>query len=106
LNILTIKASEHCFSTWTAEHQRAFDSIKSIVISHNCLVSIDHDNKTRKIYITTDASDRCLGAVLSFGDDWETARPVAFKSMTFKDVELNYPVHEKELLAIIHALQK
>lgn len=26
--------------------------------------------------------------------------------MTFKGAELNYPVHENEMLAIIHALQK
>ena len=34
------------------------------------------------------------------------AHPVAFDSMTFKNAELNYPVHKKELLAIIHALEK
>ena len=37
------------------------------------------------------------------------AKPVQFPtydSCSFKDTELNYPVHEKELLAIIHALKK
>jgi hypothetical protein len=34
------------------------------------------------------------------------ARPVAFDSMQLKSAELNYPVHEKELLAIIHVLKK
>jgi RNase H-like domain found in reverse transcriptase len=59
-----------------------------------------------KIYVTTDASDTCSGALLSFGPSWETARPVAFESTTFKGAELNYPVHEKKLLAIIQALKK
>lgn len=59
-----------------------------------------------KVFVTTDASDFQLGAVLSFGKSWETARPVVFDSMTFKNAELNYPVHEKEMLAIIRALQK
>lgn len=54
----------------------------------------------------TDASDRVSGAVLSFGPTWESARPVAYDSMTFKGPELNYPVHEKELLAIMCALRK
>ena len=36
--------------------------------------------------------------ILSFRESWESARPVAFDSMTFKAAELNYPVHEKELL--------
>jgi hypothetical protein len=34
------------------------------------------------------------------------ARPVAYDSRAFKGAELNYPVHEKELLAIIRALGK
>ena len=45
-------------------------------------------------------------AVLSFGLTWESAHPVVYDSMTFKGPELNYPVHEKELLAIMHALRK
>ena len=58
-----------------------------------------------KVFVTTDASDTRSGAVLSFGETWESARPVAFDSMTFKGAELNYPVHEKEMLAIIRVLK-
>ncbi|GAW05905.1 reverse transcriptase-RNase H-integrase [Lentinula edodes] len=92
---------------WEPRHQSAFDDIKSLVTSRECLTVIDHDQlDTHKIFVTTDASDRCSGAVLSFGTSWETARPVSFDSSTFKNAELNYPVHEKELLAIIRALKK
>jgi hypothetical protein len=80
--------------------------IKAIVVSHDCLMTIDHSDPARKIFVTTDASDFCSSAVLSFGKTWETACPVAFDSMTFKGAELNYPVHEKEMLAIIRALKK
>jgi len=59
-----------------------------------------------KIFVTTDASDKYSGAVLSFSPSWESACPIAFDSMTFKNAELNYPVHKKELLTIIHALKK
>jgi hypothetical protein len=59
-----------------------------------------------KIFVTCDASDWRTGAPLSVGKTWETACPVAFDSMQFKGPELNYPVHEKELLAIIRALRK
>ena len=56
--------------------------------------------------MTTDASDTGSGALLAFGPTYETARPVAYDSRAFKGAELNYLVHEKELLAIIQALAK
>ena len=107
LSELTTKDSNKKFPPWTPRYQMAFDTIKQIVTSRDCLTTIDFSKMPdHKIFVTTDASDKCSGAVLSFGPSWETARPVAFDSMTFKNAELNYPVHEKELLAIIRALKK
>ena len=90
----------------TQTYKDTFQTIKNIVISRECLTVIDHEDKTKKIFLTTDASDTVSGAVLSFGTSWELACPIAFDSMTFKDAELNYPIHEKELLAIMRALRK
>ena len=59
-----------------------------------------------KIFVTTDASDTGSGVVLAFRPTYKTAKPVAYDSRAFKGAELNYPVHEKELLAIIQALAK
>ena len=107
LSRLTTKACKKNFPGWTQIYQTAFDNIKQIVVSRECLTVIDHKAlKTNKIFLTTDASDRCTGAVLSFGPSWQTARPVAFDSCTLKDAELNYPVHEKELLAIMRGIRK
>ena len=107
LSRLTTKECTKTFPPWNDKLQIAFDKIKQIVLSSECLTVIHHDKlQSNNIYVTTDASDRCTGAVLSFGPTWETARPVAFDSSTLKDAELNYPVHEKELLAIIRAVQK
>ena len=69
-------------------------------------MTIDHSDTAQKIFVTTDTSDFHSGAVLSLGETWETAHPVAFDSMMFKGTELNYPVHKKEMLAIIWALHK
>jgi hypothetical protein len=89
------------------KHELAFKSIKDAVISQECLTTIDFTLMPGyRVFMMTDASDYQLGAVLSFGESWETARLVAFESMTFKGVELNYPVHKKEMLAIIQVLQK
>lgn len=106
LNQLTTKEAEKDF-TWGVEHALAFDAIKALVTSRQCLTTIDHSQlDTKKIFVSCDASDFCTGAVLSFGETVETARPVAFESQPLRAAELNYPVHEKELLAIVRALKK
>ena len=107
LDELTRKECDRDFPPWTTRHQNAFEEIKRLVTSSECLTSIDPTLMPEyKIFVTTDASDRGSGAVLSFGPSYELARPVAYDSQTFKGAELNYPVHEKEQLAIIHALAK
>lgn len=88
-------------------HQGAFDEIKALVTSRECLTVIDHDNMgDNQIFVACDASDRRTGEVLMYGKTRETARPVAFDSTQLKPVEMNYPVHKKELLACVRALKK
>ena len=87
-------------------HQHAFDAIKALVLGAECLTTIDYEDRTKKIFVMTDASDRRTGVVLSFGKTWQTACPVAYDSYQLNDAEKNYPVHEKELLAIVKALKK
>jgi reverse transcriptase-like protein/integrase-like protein/chromodomain-containing protein len=107
LTELTFSDCDKKFPPWLPRHQNAFDAIKNLVLSRECLTTIDYTKMPDyKIFLTTDASDFRSGAVLSFGTSWESARPVAFDSMTFKAAELNYPVHEKEMLAIIRALKR
>jgi hypothetical protein len=107
LTPLTTKDAHKHFLPWTAEHQYTFEAIKSLVVSVDCLTVIDHDCPgDNKIFVMCDTSDWCTGAVLSFGPTWESAHPVAYDSMQLKSAEKNYPIHEKELLAIIRALKK
>lgn len=47
-----------------------------------------------------------LGAALFQGKEWKAALPIAYKSHLMTPAERNYPVHEQELLAVVHALQK
>ena len=53
----------------------------------------------------TDASDYALAAILSIIDSEGEICPVAFHSCTFTAPELNYDVHNKELLAIFEAFK-
>jgi hypothetical protein len=80
---------------------------KALVASHDCLTVIDHGNPSdNKIFVTCDASDYCTGAVLSWGPTWELARLVAYDSTPLNDAQKNYPVHKKEMLALVHTLKK
>ena len=107
LTPLTWKECNMAFPSWTCHHQAMFDNIKRLVISRDCLTTIDHENPgPNKIFITCDASKRRMGAVLSFGVTWEATQPVAFESRQMNSTEWNYPVHEQEMLAIMRVLKK
>jgi len=107
LDELTTKECNKVFPDWQPRHQQAFETIKMMVTSTECLTTIDPSLMPEyKIFVTTDASDIGLGAILFFGPTYDTARPVAYDSHAFKGAELNYPVHKKGLLAIIWALGK
>ena len=105
LTPLTKKEYDRAFPEWTTAHQTAFDAIKELATGDECLATIQHD-ETGSIFVTTDASDVGTGAMLSVGETWQTARPVAYDSRQLNAAEQNYPTHEKELLAITRALEK
>ena len=54
----------------------------------------------------TDASEFALGAILSQVGDGEKLHPVAFHSQKFSAAEINYKIHDKELLAIVNSFQE
>ncbi|GJJ74408.1 hypothetical protein EMPS_06766 [Entomortierella parvispora] len=56
-------------------------------------------------FVETDASGFAIGAVLLQTDREGNTHPIAFTSRKMQSAERNYPVHEQELLAVIHALR-
>jgi len=60
-----------------------------------------HFDATKPVIIETDASDFAIGAVLSQRDEEGRLHPVAFHSRKFQPAEINYEIHDKELLAIV-----
>lgn len=89
---------------WGSTEQIAFDSLKNAITSTPILVSPD-DN--RPFRVEADSSDFATGAVLSqqspIDDKWH---PIAFYSKSLNAVERNYEIHDKEMLAIIRALEE
>ena len=65
-----------------------------------------HVDPKKRFILEVDASDFALGSVLSqIGDDGQL-HPVAFHSRKFEAAEINYEIHDKELLAIVDSFQQ
>src|SRR5437762_4215122 len=66
-----------------------------------------HQRDPMKVYmIEPDASDFALGYALMQAGDQGLMHPVAFDGRKLCGPELNYPMNEKELLAVKEALVK
>lgn len=61
-------------------------------------------NSKLPIRVSTDASDFGIGAVLEQEFEDNQWHPIAFESRKMTPAERNYPIREKELLAVVHAL--
>ena len=87
---------------WTPDAEAAFEELKRRFTSAPILA---HFEATKPVILETDASDFALGAVLSQRDDEGKLHPVAFHSRKFQPAEINYEIHDKELLAIVDAFK-
>lgn len=85
---------------WSQAHQDAFNRTKTALTSAPTLVMYDSKAPTE---VLCDASGEAIGSVLS-QDHGSGYQPVAYESRKLTPAEKNYPVHEQELLAVIHAL--
>lgn len=90
---------------WGEEEDASFNGLKRAFASSPVLAQFDPD---LQCYIETDASNCAIAAIASQrfpkGDDSEV-RPTGFFSRSLQPAEANYPVHDKELLAVIEAFK-
>ena len=63
-------------------------------------------NLAKKIIVETDLLDKAIGAEISQTDNKERMHLVVFYSRKLTLAELNYNIHDKELLAIVAAFKK
>ena len=80
--------------------QSAFDHLREVFTTAPVLQLFNWDLETR---VETDASDYAIGACLSQKHE-KNWKPIAFYSRKMTAPELNYDVHDKELLAIVEAM--
>ena len=83
---------------WDPEHQRAFEGIKSVISSLPVLAYFDAKSEHT---IQCDASKQGLGAVLL-----QEGKPVMYISRTLTETEQRYSNIERELLAVVFALER
>ena len=83
--------------------QDAFDSLKLKFTTSTVLI---YPNRELPFIVETDSSNFAIGAVLSQkSPNNNHLYPVAFFSRSLTGAERNYPIYDKELLAIVSALE-
>ena len=82
---------------WGPKEQQAFETLRDMLCTEPILIA---PNINKPFYISVDASDFALGAILEQKMN-NKMHPVAYASRTSKGAELRYSTNDKELLAII-----
>jgi hypothetical protein len=88
---------------WGNTAQSAFEQLKQAMISQ---LILRHFDPMQPLTLEIDALDYAIGAICSQPDDTGVLHPLGYFSRKLKDAELNYDIHDKELLAIIDGLNK
>ena len=83
---------------WTSLHQDSFEKLKDLVSNSPVLAYYDPN---LPLVIQCDSSKDGLGAVLM-----QEGKPIEFRSRTLTDTEQRYAQIEKEMLAVVYALEK
>jgi len=87
---------------WNHEAEAAFKELKHRFTSAPVLA---HFDTQKPVIIETNTWDFAIGAVLSQRDGENRLHPVAIHSRKFQPAEINYEIHDKELLAIVDAFK-
>ena len=100
LNALTRKGIRF---RWGPREQEAFQTLKDILASEPVLC---HPDFSKEFKIETDSSEYGLSGILLQKDDDEQDRVVAYMSASLNRSQRNYATWEKELFAIVSAVNK
>jgi transposase InsO family protein len=100
MNNLTKKGVMFNFDSKCKE---AFDELKNRLTSTPIIHHYDFGKDTM---LETDASDGVVSGVLSQKQKDDFWKPIGYFSKTMLPAECNYPIHDKEMLAIIRAFEQ
>lgn len=86
---------------WNTGSEDAFNQLKKMLVTSPVLI---YPNFNETFIVTTDASDYAIGAVISQGNI-PYDKPIQYFSKTLAEAQTRYSTIEKELLAIVSALE-
>lgn len=87
---------------WTEAATTVFNKLKEALTKDSILISPRPD---KEYSLSTDASTKGVGAVLTQKDDMGRDRPVAYFSRKLKPYQIHYTVTELELLALVLSIE-
>ncbi|KAI3514654.1 hypothetical protein L1887_13250 [Cichorium endivia] len=94
---LTLLTKKNEKFVWTDKQEEAFELLKK-KLCEAPILSLPEGTEDFAVY--SDASGLGIGCVLT-----QRGKVIAYASRQLKEHELNYPTHDKELAAVIHALK-
>ncbi|PIL32366.1 hypothetical protein GSI_05612 [Ganoderma sinense ZZ0214-1] len=103
----SLTGSEISFK-WEFTHQRAFNEIKKLLHAHrehHC-VPLDYSKDAARIWLVTDGSHGGIAGVVTQGEDFRRGNVAAFFSAKLSSAQMNYPVHEIEMLVGIESMRR
>ncbi|CAI7899068.1 unnamed protein product [Closterium sp. NIES-53] len=86
---------------WDTPHQQAMEQLQTALTTTPVLILPDPE---KDYVVEADASDQAVGAVL-MQDHGNGLQPITYLSKKLHGAELNYPIHDKEALAIVVAFK-
>ncbi|MBW0474408.1 hypothetical protein O181_014123 [Austropuccinia psidii MF-1] len=98
------KLPPHCAYSPFILNEEALSQFQILKDAFTTAPILSHFNPSLPTIVETDAPDCALGAVLSQVND-SGKHPIAFDSRKLLPAELNYEIHDKELLGIVWALK-
>ena len=87
---------------WGRSEEAAFERLKNRFCNAPILRDWDPDRPT---FVEADASGVAIGGCLSQEDKFGNRYATAFHSQRLSSAERNYPIHDREMLAIIRCLE-
>src|SRR5258707_344222 len=98
LHMLTWKSKDW---SWGAAEQQAFDALKSAVTS----TTLAFPSKSGPFCLECNASNFAIGSVLFQQQEDGLLHPIGFLSNSISNMERNYQIQNKEMLAIMRTLE-